>query len=371
MPKVLLGDVAFERKETCKNADHGYPIVGLEHLDSKGICLQRWAKQTDNTFTKVFHKGDILFGRRRAYLKKAAVAPFDGICSGDITVIEANSKCILPELLPFVIQNDSLFDFAISKSAGSLSPRVKWEHLKTYEFWLLDIDKQKELAELLWLMEKTRQSYQKLIAKTDELIKSRFIEMSKQWGSDTTEGPLEDFLSEITYGFTNPMPDTDEGPWKITAKDVTNEGINFQTARKTKKEDFDLLTAKSKPIMDDILVTKDGSLGRIALVNQDNICINQSVALLRCNQKVLPKFLASLLKMDDYQNKMLADAGGVTIKHIYITRLAKMVVEIPSLENQSKWLEFLQQVDKSKLALQESLEKLEILQKSIIKKYLG
>lgn len=172
--------------------------------------------------------------------------------------------------------------------------------------------------------------------------------MSKQWGNDTTEGPLEDYLSEITYGFTNPMPDTDEGPWKITAKDVTNEGINFQTARKTKKEDFDLLTAKSKPIMDDILVTKDGSLGRIALVNQDNICINQSVALLRCNQKVLPKFLASLLKMDDYQNKMLADAGGVTIKHIYITRLAKMVVEIPSLENQSKWLEFLQQVDKSK-----------------------
>lgn len=175
MPRVLLGDVAFERKETCKNTDHGYCIVGLEHLDPEEITLQKWSQQTDNTFTKVFHKGDILFGRRRAYLKKAAVASFDGICSGDITVIEANSKCILPELLPFVIQNESLFEFAISKSAGSLSPRVKWEHLKTYQFELPNLDKQKELAELLWLMDKTRKSYQKLIAKTDELIKSRFI----------------------------------------------------------------------------------------------------------------------------------------------------------------------------------------------------
>lgn len=183
------------------------------------------------------------------------------------------------------------------------------------------------------------------------------------WANELIEEPLENYLNEITYGFTNPMPDTDEGPWKITAKDVTNEGINFQTARKTKQEDFNLLTAKSKPVINDILVTKDGSLGRIALVNQDNICINQSVALLRCNERVLPKFLVSLLKMDDYQNKMLADAGGVTIKHIYITRLAKMVVKIPCLDKQSEWLEFLHQVDKSKFELQKGRKVLATIQK--------
>lgn len=116
-----------------------------------------------------------MFGRRRAYLKKAAVAPFDGICSGDITVIEAKPDRILPELLPFIIQNDDLFDFAVGKSAGSLSPRVKWEHLKNYEFELPDMEKQKELAELLWAMDNTKKSYQKLIAATDELVKSQFI----------------------------------------------------------------------------------------------------------------------------------------------------------------------------------------------------
>jgi type I restriction enzyme S subunit len=123
----------------------------------------------------MFRKGNVLFGRRRAYLKKAAVAPFDGICSGDIIVIEADPDKILPELLPFIIQNDDLFEFAVGKSAGSLSPRVKWENLKNYRFELPDMDEQRKLAELLWGIEETRKSYKELILATDELVKSQFI----------------------------------------------------------------------------------------------------------------------------------------------------------------------------------------------------
>lgn len=175
MSKVFLGDVAVERRETCKGSKDGYPIVGLEHLTPEEITLTAWNEDSENTFTKMFRKGDILFGRRRAFLKKAAVAPFDGICSGDITVIQAKPDLILPELLPFIIQNDALFDFAVGKSAGSLSPRVKWEHLKNYEFELPEMDKQRELAGLLWAMDATRKSYQRLITVTDELVKSQFI----------------------------------------------------------------------------------------------------------------------------------------------------------------------------------------------------
>lgn len=176
MSRVHLGDVAAERRDSCKESRQGYPVVGLEHLIPEEITLTAWDEGSENTFTKTFRKGDVLFGRRRAYLKKAAVAPFDGICSGDITVIQAKEGKILPELLPFVIQNDVLFDYAVGKSAGSLSPRVKWEHLKNYEFELPDMDKQRELSELLWTMENTRKAYQKLIAATDELVKSQFIE---------------------------------------------------------------------------------------------------------------------------------------------------------------------------------------------------
>ena len=156
MAKVCLGDVANERKENCKTNEYNNHIVGLEHLISQEVTLTQWTENIENTFTKVFHKGDVLFGRRRAYLKKAAVAPFDGICSGDITVIEAKPNKIVPELLPFIIQNDNFFDYAVEKSAGSLSPRVKWSHLQNYEFELPDLNKQRELAELLWAAEEIK-----------------------------------------------------------------------------------------------------------------------------------------------------------------------------------------------------------------------
>ena len=175
MAKVTLGEVAMEARETCKGDRSGFPTVGLEHITPGEIRLSDCDEGSDNTFTKRFHEGDILFGRRRAYLKKAAIAPFEGICSGDITVIRAIQDKMEPRLLPFVIQNDDFFNFAEGRSAGSLSPRVKWEHLKTYSFELPEMDKQGELADVLWAIEDTRAAYQELAAATEELVKSRFI----------------------------------------------------------------------------------------------------------------------------------------------------------------------------------------------------
>ena len=178
MALVKLGDVAREYKATIKNAA-GLPVVGLEHLTPRELILESWDSDVETTFTKGFKKGHILFGRRRAYLKKAAIAPFDGICSGDITVIEAIPEKINPDLLPFVIQNDALFDFAIGKSAGSLSPRVKWEQLKDYTFELPEMDKQQALVDILTAALQTKKAYQRQLAATDELVKSQFIGQDK------------------------------------------------------------------------------------------------------------------------------------------------------------------------------------------------
>lgn len=174
MSRVVLGDVAEECREKYQDNGSNPAIVGLEHLTPGDIRLKEWSRDTDTTFTKAFHKGQVLFGRRRAYLKKAAVAPVDGICSGDITVISAKPNKILPELLPFIIQNDDFFDFAVEKSAGSLSPRAKWSHLKEYEFNLPEMDKQKELAKLLWKFIDTKEAYEELVRQTDEMVKSQF-----------------------------------------------------------------------------------------------------------------------------------------------------------------------------------------------------
>ena len=102
------------------------------------------------TFTSVFQPGQVLFGKRRAYQRKVAVADFSGVCSGDIYVLETkDAHVLLPELLPFICQTDAFFDHAVGTSAGSLSPRTNWTSLADFEFALPTIDQQVLLVETL------------------------------------------------------------------------------------------------------------------------------------------------------------------------------------------------------------------------------
>ncbi|MBC7525370.1 MAG: restriction endonuclease subunit S [Flavobacterium sp.] len=141
---------------------------------------------------------------------------------------------------------------------------------------------------------------------------------------------LQHYFSFISYGFTNPMPTVLDGVYMITANDINHGRIKYETARRTTEEAYKyLLSDKSRPKKNNILLTKDGSLGRLALVEDEKICINQSVAIIKPNEKVYPLFLKLLLEDSYYQKIMIDNAGGSTIKHIYITIVNKMSVAIP------------------------------------------
>ena len=180
---MRLGDIAREVKETERNPlNAGIDrFVGLEHLVPEELKISRWGYVADGTtFTKKFKAGQILFGRRRAYQKKAALADFNGICSGDITVIEVIPNKIVPELLPYIIQNDSFFEYAVNESAGSLSPRAKWKHLAEYEVTLPDMDSQSEIAELMMAFDKSMYALQNGIATAVMDLKTRLNEKFNQ-----------------------------------------------------------------------------------------------------------------------------------------------------------------------------------------------
>ena len=108
MRVVRFDQIARECRETFKGSFEGKPIVGLEHIEPYDMLLKNYDVDVETTFTKYFKKGQILFGRRRAYQHKACVATIDGICSGDITVIEPIEGVIYPDLLPFIIQNEGV-----------------------------------------------------------------------------------------------------------------------------------------------------------------------------------------------------------------------------------------------------------------------
>lgn len=150
---VRFGDVCRNLNVTVKSPEeNGYnKVIGLENIESGNLHIETWGDIAEGTtFTKTFKPGHVLFGKRRAYLKKAAVAEFKGLCSGDILVFEAIDKLLHPKLLPFIVSCDRFFEHAVKTSAGSLSPRTKFQDLANFEFSLPAIDQQEKLAELLW-----------------------------------------------------------------------------------------------------------------------------------------------------------------------------------------------------------------------------
>lgn len=373
MSKVLLGDVAHEHKETCKGSKDGYPIVGLEHLIPEEITLTTWDEGRENTFTKMFRKGNVLFGRRRAYLKKAAVAPFDGICSGDITVIEADPDKIFPELLPFIIQNDDLFDFAVGKSAGSLSPRVKWEHLKNYEFELPDMDKQKELAELLWAIEDTKKSYQELIAATDELVKSQFM---VQFGNHMREH-LGNYIEQVRGVSYKP---------KDLGSELDDQHITLLRANNVNggKINFDEVQFVDKGKVSDVQVIRDGDIlmcassGSLEHVGKAALCrltgeytFGAFCKIIRPTGGLRSEYIVSYMTGHEYRHIIMELAQGSNINNLRNEHINDLMIPVPSDDEQKEFISFLEQSDKSKFEMEQALSELTATYKRIITENLG
>jgi type I restriction enzyme S subunit len=191
--------------------------------------------------------------------------------------------------------------------------------------------------------------------------------MSSEW----KYVPLGDVCSRITYGFTNPMPTIDgDGAYMVTAKDIKNGRIQYQAARRTSWDAYrGKLTDKSRPVKGDLLLTKDGSIGRLALCDRDDICINQSVALLQSNGKGDFRYIKYVLEAPEYQRQMEAGSDGSTIKHIYITRVDKMMIPLPPRKEQEGIISILGTLDDKIELNRKTNETLEAMAKALFKSW--
>ena len=180
---VKFGDVVHNIAQRIDPADAQTDVyVGLEHLESDTLHLRQWGHPSDVTGQKlVFKKGDVIFGRRRAYQRKLALAECDGICSAHAMVIRAKQDMILPEFLPFFLQSDIFMERAVQISVGSLSPTINWKTLKEQLFPLPPLEEQKRLAELLWAADEAvnkfyfcKEQLSKFITIYIENIKNKF-----------------------------------------------------------------------------------------------------------------------------------------------------------------------------------------------------
>lgn len=368
MTKVKLGDVAIERKQTYKGNKNNIPSVGLEHLTPSEVRLLRWDINVDNTFTKGFTKGQILLGRRRAYLKKAVIAPFDGICSGDITTIEAIPNKIHEDLLPFIIQNDRFFDYATKGSAGSLSPRVKWEYLKEYEFHLPQIEEQERLAKLLWAAYELKESYKKLIVATDEMVRVQFVDILGYSHSYKSFNKLIEYISRGK----SPQYVDSSNVLIVNQACIYWENIRWENV---KYQDPDKLANKRILENGDILLnsTGTGTLGRCVVYNKpldkNKYVVDGHVTTIKVNQSILlPDIFCIYLSLPDTQKEIYINCVRGSTNQIELSKEKLLLLNMPliSIDKQEQFLLIKRQSDKSKAELQESIKKIDDVMKSLL-----
>jgi type I restriction enzyme S subunit len=174
-PRVRFGDVVTLNIDRCADpvAAGIERYVGLEHIEPEDLRIRRWGLvEEGTTFTNRFRPGQVLFGKRRAYQRKVAVADFEGVCSSDIYVFEPKDERLLPELLPFLCQTEAFYEHAVGTSAGSLSPRTNWTQLAGYEFALPPLEEQRRITRVLEAINNQVSEQRSLLISANEMLQA-------------------------------------------------------------------------------------------------------------------------------------------------------------------------------------------------------
>lgn len=324
--RVKFGDVVRDVKESEHNpADVGLSkFVAIEHIEPNEMFVKEYGCLSTESvsFTKRFRKGQVLFVKRRAYQRKVAIAKCDGICSSDILTLEPLGKDLLPDLLPFIVQSDEFFEHALNTSSGSLSPRTRWSQLKSFEFDLPSLAKQKEISPLLLAVVEARQRFMNArddaIACRESFLRFGFvglthgskqlpkthdikrIELPKDWRLQ----PASKLCAEpCTRGYTpsdHLTPDEGDVPF-LKVYNLTFDGeLDFSVKPFfLSREAHENVLKRSQVKPSDVLMNLTGPpMGKISRIPKEfpEGNINQAIVRFRPKNELLSKYLTLYLR---------------------------------------------------------------------------
>ena len=384
MAKVRFGDVVKEYKGKIDQKNNPYEFyVAGDHMDTDDLTIRRRGRfATDDVgpaFIREFKKGQVLYGSRRTYLRKIAVADFDGVTANTTFVLETKDESILRQrLLPFIMYTESFTEWSIKKSKGSTNPYVLFKDLADYEFELPDIGKQDELVELLWSMIDTRDAYNNLIVSIDELVKSQFIE---RFGDPITNPKgwpvmqLQDIVSDdcsISYGIVKPGDDVPDGVPVFRPVDIVGKKPEITELKRTSKAISDqykrtLLTGR------ELLLTVRANIGDTCIIGDEfkGCNVGRGIVPIRVKEDLMSlEFLKCQMEFDTMHDYIQSLSKGITLIQLNMEDLRKIAFIVPPVDLQKEYLSIVRQSDKSKFELRKTLAELTAMYKRIIQENL-
>ena len=369
MGQVKFGDIVKEVKINIDRTNNPYDYyVAGDHMDSEDLTIRRKGSfATDDVgpaFTRLFKPGQILYGSRRTYLKKVAVADFEGICSNTTFVLETKDEGILRQrLLPFIMLTEEFTKWSISKSKGSTNPYILFSDLANYEFDLPDIARQDELVELLWQAYATKESYKKMILATDEMVKSQFIEETKRWSYRSTIGGLvdvnitkagkkfkaESIIQYIDISSVDNATNTVLGATEYVYKDAPSRAQQCIKAG-------DILVSTVRPNLKNIAVNH---------LSDNNLVASSGFCVLRPKDGYTGLLLAYILS-DEFTEKMTLVAKGTNYPAVHDSDILDYEITVPEKDEVKRIDSLYRQADKSKFELKQAIEKIDKVMRALM-----
>lgn len=383
-----FGDVAIQQKGKVdrENTSLTRYIQG-GHMNSEDLHIRDWGNLEDEylgpAFIRKFEKGDILYGSRRTYLRKVAIADFDGITSNTTFVIKANEDRIDKRLLPFIMKSEGFTENSVKNSKGSVNPYINWKDIAKYEFLLPPKDQQVKLAELLWAMdeviERENSTLEKLEITLNSNIENEIHGISLK--GKVIREVLEEFsknrslislvnLGELLKGKGIPkaqvieegMPCVRYGELYTKHHRIIRKFNSFINEEHSQKsfllEKNDILFAGSGETITEI--------GKSAAFVDDIEAYAGSDTLLFRPYDMDGYYLGYLMNSQFVRQQLNKYGTGATVMHIYNSDLAKVKVPKINKEEQIKIAEKLEKISKNVFDLESKISSSKALQKSLI-----
>ena len=355
--RVKFGDVVRLSKARSQDplTDGFDRYVGLEHLEPGDLRIRSWGNVADGvTFTSVFQPGQVLFGKRRAYQRKVAVADFAGVCSGDIYVLETkDAQVLLPDLLPFICQTDAFFDHAVGTSAGSLSPRTNWSSLAEFEFVLPAIEDQPFCIEALKSAAAHAASFAHLARSSRILVKSAIMDFFAREDIVWTWEPIGS-VGDVQLG-QQKHPKYEAGIAPKPYLRVVNIGDGELVLDDVKTMDFagrDF--TKHRLEVGDVLVTEGDlvsafNVGRAAIFRGEiaDCCVQKSLMRFRPRTGIESEYALATFRFLRYAGHFARAASTTTVSHLVANKFERVSMPIAPPEHRRELVSLLSDIDSS------------------------
>lgn len=378
--RVPLGDYVTEYSVRNKS-DEDIPVYSV--TNSQGFCTEYFDKEVaskDKKTYKIVPRGYFAYNPSRINVGSVDWQRCeDRVIVSPLYNVFYVSEEMDQQYLYYFLRSDIGRQMIKAKASGSVRDNLKMDMLKEMTIPYKTFEEQKKCVATLDELQKIIALRGKEIEKLDDLIKARFVEMFVNGNHEIVKA--SEVCDFITKGTTPPTgeitEDYEEGkiPFlKVYNLSFTGEMLFDDNPQFIPKETHNGKLVRSKVYPNDVLMNIVGPpLGKFTLVTDefDEWNINQAIAIFRAKERILPRFLLHALMQPKVLEPFIGQAVGIRQQNLSLEQCRNLQFPLPLLEEQKAFVEFAEQLDKSKVALQKMIDEAQTLFDSLMQEYFG